>query len=113
MPGSMNDPLTSLPADFKEDKDAIIADLRRQLELSNISDVSSNVGSSASSGGRRRRQRRRKPQPKTVSPPVFIQTQKQGEKKETVKLMVGLNLNVELELKAQITGDLSVSLVSE
>jgi hypothetical protein len=95
------------------DKDAIIADLRRQLEAS---EISSNAGSSASSsgGGRGgRRRRRRKPKPKATliskAPPVVLRSEAKDAK--PVRLQIGLNLDVELELKAKIVGDISLSLV--
>jgi hypothetical protein len=91
------------------DKDAIITDLRRQLEAS---DLSSNAGSSVSSSGGRRR-RRRKPKPKAAltskAPPIILRSEaKEGK---PVRLQIGLNLDVELELKAKIVGDISLSLV--
>jgi hypothetical protein len=94
------------------DKDAIIADLRRQLEAS---DLSSNAGSSVSSsgGGGGRRRRRRKPKPKAAltskAPPIILRSEtKEGK---PVRLQIGLNLDIELELKAKIVGDISLSLV--
>jgi hypothetical protein len=113
---------TTIPADLSNgtSKDAIIEDLRRRLEES---ELSSNAGSSSS--GARRRRRSRKPKSSfasnmtdTAAPflphlPTATATTKKTKTKEAkpVKLVVGLNLNLELELKARIQGDISLSLV--
>jgi hypothetical protein len=114
---------TILPAELSNgmSKDAIIEDLRRRLEES---ELSSNAGSFSSGGRRRRRSRKPKngPVPSLATPPAPVlprfststaTSSKKPKTKEAkpVKLVVGLNLNLELELKARIEGDLSLSLV--
>lgn len=114
---------TTLPADLSNgmSKDAIIEDLRRRLEES---ELSSNAGSSSSGGRRRRRSRKPKsslaPNLPTEASPFLPRlaattatTTKKSKTKEAkpVKLVVGLNLNLELELKARIEGDITLSLV--
>jgi hypothetical protein len=95
------------------DKDAIIADLRRQLEASDLSSNADSSVSSSGGGGNGRRRRRRKPKPKAAltskAPPIILRSEtKEGK---PVRLQIGLNLDVELELKAKIVGDISLSLV--
>jgi len=89
-------------------KDAIIEDLRRKLEES---DISSNAGSSSS--GRRRRRRNRKP--KTAFGPGVASTKApvlpRLSETKPVRLQIGLNLDLELELKARIQGDISLTLL--
>ncbi|PMD64061.1 uncharacterized protein K444DRAFT_313714 [Hyaloscypha bicolor E] len=118
MPTKDSSPTTAtLPADLSNgmSKDAIIEDLRRRLEES---ELSSNACSS-SSGGRRRR-RSRKPKSSlapnlaaTAAPalPLLSTTAAKTKEAKPVKLVVGLNLNLELELNARIEGDITLSLV--
>lgn len=102
-------------------KDAIIEDLRRRLEES---ELSSNACSSSSGGRRRRRSRKPKsslaPNLAATAAPALpllsitaAKTAKKTKTKEAkpVKLVVGLNLNLELELNARIEGDITLSLV--
>ncbi|OIW34508.1 hypothetical protein CONLIGDRAFT_638863 [Coniochaeta ligniaria NRRL 30616] len=87
-------------------KDEILADLRRQLD-----DSASDVGSSVSSrGGRRRRRRNNKALAATggLAQPAILP--RLAETKP-VRLQLGLNLDVELELKARIQGDVSLTLL--
>ncbi|KAH8802089.1 hypothetical protein F5882DRAFT_154154 [Hyaloscypha sp. PMI_1271] len=126
MPAKDASPTTAtLPADLSNgmSKDAIIEDLRRRLEES---ELSSNACSSSSGGRRRRRSRKPKsslaPNLAATAAPALpllsktaATTTKKTKPKETkpVKLVVGLNLNLELELKARIEGDITLSLVVE
>jgi hypothetical protein len=87
-------------------KDSVLNDLRRQLD---DSDISSNAGSNSS--GRRRRRRKNKsaigqPLKNTAAPviPRIAET-------KPVRLQLGLNLDVELELKARIQGDVTLTLL--
>jgi hypothetical protein len=93
------------------DKDLIIADLRRQLEES---DISSNAGSTSTrSSSRRRRRRRNNNKGGSTSAQnitTLVSTKKTDENKP-VKLQLGLNLDLELELKAKIRGDITIALV--
>ncbi|KAH8905136.1 hypothetical protein BR93DRAFT_939165 [Coniochaeta sp. PMI_546] len=87
-------------------KDEILADLRRQLD-----DSASDVGSSVSSrGGRRRRRRNNKALAATggLAQPAILP--RLAETKP-VRLQLGLNLDVELELKARLQGDVSLTLL--
>jgi hypothetical protein len=98
--------MPNLPNDIS--KDAIIEDLRRKLEES---EISSNAGSS-SCGRRGRRQNRR---PKSAFGPGLASTKApilpRLSETKPVRLQIGLNLDLELELKARIQGDISLSLV--
>jgi hypothetical protein len=124
MPAKDSSPTTAtLPADLSNgmSKDAIIEDLRRRLEES---ELSSNACSSSSGGRRRRRSRKPKsslaPNLAATAAPALpllsttaAKTAKRAKTKEAkpVKLVVGLNLNLELELNARIEGDITLSLV--
>jgi hypothetical protein len=122
MPTEDASPTTTIVPDLSNgmSKDAIIEDLRRRLEES---ELSSNAGSS-SGGWRRRRSRKPKnglaPSLAATAAPILPRlsttmatTTKKTKTKETkpVRLQIGLNLDLELELKARIQGDISLSLV--
>jgi hypothetical protein len=85
-------------------KDEILADLRRQLD-----DSASDLGSSVDSRGRRRRRNNKQlattgglQQPALM--PRLADT-------KPVRLQLGLNLDVEVELKARLQGDVSLTLL--
>lgn len=87
-------------------KDSILNDLRRQLD---DSDISSNAGSNSS--GRRRRRRKNKSalsQPLAATAPAVLPRLADTK---PVRLQLGLNLDIELELKARIQGDVSLTLL--
>ncbi|KAB5551372.1 hypothetical protein GE09DRAFT_1240676 [Coniochaeta sp. 2T2.1] len=95
-------------------KDEILADLRRQLDDSAGSDVGSSV---SSRGGRRRR--RRNNSNKALAAAASGQGQGLAQpailprlaETKPVRLQLGLNLDVELELKARLQGDVSLTLL--
>ncbi|KAF7550447.1 hypothetical protein G7Z17_g5699 [Cylindrodendrum hubeiense] len=84
----------------------VLADLRRQLD-----DSASDMGSSVDSRGRRRRRNN-----KQLATAGGIKTgpvlPRLAETKP-VRLQLGLNLDVELELKARLQGDVSLTLLVE
>ncbi|CAM1507108.1 Fc.00g067490.m01.CDS01 [Cosmosporella sp. VM-42] len=89
-----------------QSKDAILADLRRQLD-----DSASDLGSSVDSRGRRRR-RNNKQLASTGGIKTGPVLPRLAETKP-VRLQLGLNLDVELELKARLQGDVSLTLLVE
>ncbi|KAK7423348.1 hypothetical protein QQX98_001139 [Neonectria punicea] len=86
--------------------DDVLADLRRQLD-----DSASDMGSSVDSRGRRRRRNN-----KQLAAQGGIKTgavlPRLADTKP-VRLQLGLNLDVELELKARLQGDVSLTLLVE
>ncbi|KAH7133669.1 hypothetical protein EDB81DRAFT_762951 [Dactylonectria macrodidyma] len=86
--------------------DNVLADLRRQLD-----DSASDMGSSVDSRGRRRRRNN-----KQLATTGGIKTgpvlPRLAETKP-VRLQLGLNLDVEVELKARLQGDVSLTLLVE
>ncbi|KAK4242378.1 hypothetical protein C8A03DRAFT_11431, partial [Achaetomium macrosporum] len=98
------------------DKDRLLADLRRQLD-----DSASDVSSVDSRGGRRRRSRSRRNNNKQLAqtgtgtggglagPTVLPRL----AETKPVRLQLGLNLDVEVELKARLQGDVSLTLLVE
>lgn len=100
------DPRTAAPNALPPTRDDILADMRRQLDDS-ASDGASSVGSRSS---RRRRRRNNK----ALAAPGGIKTgpvlPRLAETKP-VRLQLGLNLDVELELKARLQGDVSLTLL--
>lgn len=105
MPGAKTNPFPSGSAN-QPSKESVLADLRRQLD---DSDLSSNAGST-SSGRRRRRARKNKGAlaglAATAAPVI-----QRLEHIKPVRLQLGLNLDVELELKARVQGDVSLTLL--
>jgi hypothetical protein len=89
--------------------DNVLADLHRQLD-----DSASESGSSVDSRGGRRRRRRRRNNNNQLAPAGGIETgpvlPRLAETKP-VRLQLGLNLDVELELKARLQGDVSLTLL--
>lgn len=90
--------------------DNVLADLHRQLD-----DSASESGSSVDSrGNRRRRRRRNRNNNNQLAPAGGIKTgpplPRLAETKP-VRLQLGLNLDVELELKARLQGDVSLTLL--
>ena len=85
-------------------KDDILADLRRQLD-----DSASSMGSSIDSRGRRRR-RNNKALAKNggLQQPALLPRLADIK---PVRLQLGLNLDVEVELKARLQGDVSLTLL--
>ncbi|KAI5466754.1 hypothetical protein BGZ63DRAFT_430125 [Mariannaea sp. PMI_226] len=88
--------------------DNVLADLRRQLD-----DSASESGSSVDSRGRRRRRRRNNKQLAASgginTGPVLPRL----SETKPVRLQLGLNLDVEVELKARLQGDVSLTLLVE
>lgn len=92
-------------------KDSILNDLRRQLD---DSDISSNAGSNSSGKSRRRRRRNNKNKSalgQTLSNNPAPTVLPRLSETKPVRLQLGLNLDVELELKARIVGDVSLTLL--
>ncbi|KAK1769886.1 hypothetical protein QBC33DRAFT_556307 [Phialemonium atrogriseum] len=89
-------------------KEELLADLRRQLDDS-VSDVGSSVDSR---GGRRRRRRNNKALATTGGLSAPYTLPRLADTKP-VRLQLGLNLDVELELKARLQGDVSLTLLVE
>lgn len=89
--------------------DNVLADLHRGFD-----DSASESGSSVDSRGVRRRRRRRRNNNNQIAPSGGIQTgpvlPRLAETKP-VRLQLGLNLDVELELKARLQGDVSLTLL--
>ncbi|KAG7111790.1 hypothetical protein HYQ44_009985 [Verticillium longisporum] len=90
-------------------KEDLLADLRRQLD-----DSASDAGSSVDSRGRRRRRSRNnnkalaaKGQAGLEGPGILPRL----AETKPVRLQLGLNLDVELELKARLQGDVSLTLL--
>jgi hypothetical protein len=108
LPKVLNAPPNGPPRPYgsgpSQSKDELLADLRRQLD-----DSASDVGSSVDSRGRRRRRNNKAlaaagglSQPAVL--PRLAET-------KPVRLQLGLNLDVELELKARLQGDVSLTLL--
>ncbi|KAK3900308.1 hypothetical protein C8A05DRAFT_36072, partial [Staphylotrichum tortipilum] len=91
-------------------KDRLLADLRRQQ----LDDSASDVSSVDSRGNRRRRRRNRNNQLASqgggLTGPAIMP--RLAETKP-VRLQLGLNLDVEVELKARLQGDVSLTLLVE
>ncbi len=88
-----------------QSKDELLADLRRQLD-----DTASDMGSSVTSRGGRRRRRRNKvvaPGGNLAQPAILPRL----ADTKPVRLQLGLNLDVEVELKARLQGDVSLTLL--
>ncbi|KAL2127358.1 hypothetical protein VTI74DRAFT_10871 [Chaetomium olivicolor] len=108
-------PLPSLPgtavrplgggSGAEAEKDMLLADLKRQL------DDSASDASSVDSRGRRRRSRRNNKQLAQaggLGGPAVIPRLADTK---PVRLQLGLNLDVEVELKARLQGDVSLTLL--
>ena len=87
-------------------KESILSNLRRQVD----GDSSSNTGSSTTSGRRRRRNRKNKGA-LVGSQIAAVPVLERLEATKPVRLQLGLNLDVELELKAKIRGDITLALM--
>ncbi|KAL1843015.1 hypothetical protein VTJ49DRAFT_3329 [Mycothermus thermophilus] len=86
------------------DKDKLLADLRRQL------DDSASDASSVDSRGRRRRRNNKQLARGGLTDPAILPRLADTK---PVRLQLGLNLDVELELKARLQGDVSLTLLIE
>ncbi|KAK4148533.1 hypothetical protein C8A00DRAFT_19649, partial [Chaetomidium leptoderma] len=99
-------PLPSVPGTAvrgEGNKDRLLADLRRQLD-----DTASDA-SSVDSHGRRRRRRNKQLAHQQTGPAVIPRL----AETKPVRLQLGLNLDVEIELKARLQGDVSLTLLVE
>jgi hypothetical protein len=103
MPPPPNGALPNGPRVGGQTKDEILADLRRQLD-----DSASDLGSSVDSRGGRRRRRRNNKALAAMQPPAVIPRLAEAK---PVRLQLGLNLDVEVELKARLQGDVSLTLL--
>lgn len=92
-------------------RDEVLADLRRQLG-NNAGNDSASDASSYDSNGRRRRRRRNNRALTTAGGalPAPAVLPRLAETKP-VRLQLGLNLDVEVELKARLVGDVSLTLL--
>jgi len=88
-------------------KEAILTDIRRQLD---DSDASSQAGSSASSRRRRRARKNKSALTTGLAGSASAVLPRLADTKP-VRLQLGLNLDVELELKARLQGDVSLTLL--
>jgi len=83
-------------------KEDLLADLRRQL------DDSASDASSVDSRGRRRRRNKALQKSGGLSQPAVLPRLADTK---PVRLQLGLNLDVEVELKARLQGDVSLTLL--
>ncbi|KAK5658699.1 hypothetical protein OQA88_1508 [Cercophora sp. LCS_1] len=111
-------PLPSLPTGPRpvgtmstspQSKEQLLADLRRQLDDS-ASDVASSVGSRGSRRRRNRNNNKALAQAGNLNAPAILPRLADTK---PVRLQLGLNLDVEVELKARLQGDVSLTLLVE
>ncbi|GAB1311093.1 hypothetical protein MFIFM68171_01303 [Madurella fahalii] len=102
-------PLPSIPSTSSRPgdggKDRLLADLRRQLD-----DSASDASSVDSRGRRRRRNNKQLAQAGGLTNPAVLPRLADTK---PVRLQLGLNLDVEVELKARLQGDVSLTLLVE
>lgn len=94
-----------MPPAPPQNKDQLLADLRRQLD-----DSASSASSNNSRSSRRRRNRNNN---RALAPAGLAQPAVLPRLADTkpVRLQLGLNLDVEVELKARLQGDVSLTLL--
>jgi hypothetical protein len=90
-----------------QNKDQLLADLRRQLDDS-ASDVASSVGSRSSRRRRNRNNNKALAPSGSLTQPAILPRLADTK---PVRLQLGLNLDVEVELKARLQGDVSLTLL--
>ncbi|KAK4190485.1 hypothetical protein QBC35DRAFT_377805, partial [Podospora australis] len=98
-------PPPSLPSAPSSQQEKLLADLRRQLD-----DSASDASSVDSRGRRRRRNNKQLAQAGGLGQPAILPRLADTK---PVRLQLGLNLDVEVELKARLQGDVSLTLLAE